>query len=250
MKYTLKNISGDAGEHLVAAKIIKLFGYPCRLFGIDIGIDAEIEIIDENLKSTGEFLKCQVKTRTDLVMHVYVDGNHIEYWNKMNIPVIIFLVHLETEQIFWHCVDDITKYRKTDSSYVIEFDAKDMLEKSNKQSFRNLSYYPTIRHIEKIYDEAFDQVTEDINIRKEEYDLMNLEDFVLHVNKIVHDFKKVDKLIRKNDVLENVKKRYLKKLEVIANYIDDVNEEKHQAILDHGDDFFQAQESENWDWDD
>lgn len=250
MKYTLQNINGDAGEHLLAAKVIKLFGYPCRLIGIDIGLDAEIEIIDDNLKSTGEFLKCQIKTRMDNLLYVYVDGEHIGYWNKINIPVIIFLVQLETEQIYWHCIDDITKYRKTKLKYVVEFNQENVLERSNKENFRNLSYYPIIRELEKIYDDAYCQVVEDEIIRKEEYDLINLEDFVLHINKIIFDFKKAEKLLYKYKALESVKIKYRKKIEIIKKYINEVNSEKEQAMLDHGYDYFQAQESENWNWDD
>ena len=59
MKYSKTNIIGDAGEHLLVARIIKLFGYPCRLNSIDIGIDAEIELIDTNYKSTGKFINRQ-----------------------------------------------------------------------------------------------------------------------------------------------------------------------------------------------
>ncbi len=100
MKYTYENIIGDAGEHLVAAKIIKLFGFPCRLISIDLGIDAEIEIINENAKSTGEFLKCQIKTTQTNNNFVYIQERHLIYWNSINIPVIVFLVHLRYQRYF------------------------------------------------------------------------------------------------------------------------------------------------------
>ena len=87
----------------------------------------EIEIIDDNFKSTGEFLKCQVKTTTSDKFYLYVEEKHIEYWNKINMPVIIFLVHLDTENIYWHCVDNIENYTKGKTDYVINFDKADIL---------------------------------------------------------------------------------------------------------------------------
>lgn len=136
MKYYLSNIIGDAGEHLFASRIIKLFHFPCRLINIDIGIDAEIEIIDDNFKSTGVFLKCQVKTTTSDKFYIYVEEGHLEYWNKINVPVIVFLVHLDTEKIYWHCIDDIEKYTKGKTDYVINFDKTDILKKRIKKDLK------------------------------------------------------------------------------------------------------------------
>ncbi|MGQ5675295.1 DUF4365 domain-containing protein, partial [Lacticaseibacillus paracasei] len=61
MEYPKKSVNGDAGEYLVAYTITKLFGWPCRLFGVDIGVDAELEILDDEARSTGDVIKIQVK---------------------------------------------------------------------------------------------------------------------------------------------------------------------------------------------
>ena len=250
MKYNLSNIIGDAGEHLFAARIIKLFSFPCRLINIDIGIDAEIEIIDDNFKSTGEFLKCQVKTTTSDKFYLYVEEKHIEYWNKINIPVIIFLVHLDTEKIYWHCVDNIEKYTKGKTDYVINFDKADILKKSNKEKFKDLAYFHLINQIKKIYDESYNIALEDTTqyLDTNNYDLTTFEEFVYHANKIKYDLKKVKKLILKNKSLEKVRHDYYDKLEIIDDYLERIEEEKEQILIDYGYDFYDHVSSENWDW--
>ena len=44
MKYPLGTANGDAGEFFAAYKIAKELGWPCRLFDIDIGIDAQVSV--------------------------------------------------------------------------------------------------------------------------------------------------------------------------------------------------------------
>lgn len=46
-KYTAKNISGDAGAYLIAYTATHRLGWPCRILGIDIGVDAELEVLDQ-----------------------------------------------------------------------------------------------------------------------------------------------------------------------------------------------------------
>src|SRR5690242_4709435 len=62
MKYSGKTASGDAGEFFFAYQVASVLGWPCRLFDIDIGIDAQVEVLDEDGKSAGNFVAFQVKT--------------------------------------------------------------------------------------------------------------------------------------------------------------------------------------------
>ncbi len=250
MKYNLSNIIGDAGEHLFASRIIKLFGFPCRLINIDIGLDAEIEIIDDNFKSTGEFLKCQVKTTKSDKFYLYVEEKHIEYWNKINIPVIIFLVHIDTEKIYWHCVDSIDKYKKGKSEYVITFEKTDILKKSNKERFKDLAYYHIINEIKKIYEESYSIALDDTTqyLDTDNYDITTFEEFVYHANKIQYDLKKVKRLVLKNKSLEKVAKEYSDQLDFIDEYLERIEEEKEGILIEFGNDYYDHLNSENWDW--
>lgn len=251
MKYDISNILGDAGEHLVAAKIIKLFGYPFRLTNIDIGIDAEIELIDINNKSTGQFIKCQIKTTTLGNNYLYIDGKHISYWNTMNIPVVIFLVHIDNEQIYWHCVENINNYKKLKSGYKISFDPSEILKKSNKERFDEIAIFPLKGQIANIYDECFSIVKKDNTefLDNGNYDIVTFEEFVYNSNKIRYKLKRVDRLIRKNRALDKVRIRYFKEIEIIDEYLNRIDEEKSQILMDSGDNYFDHLDSENFDWD-
>ena len=65
MKYIKKSLVGDMGEHFFIYKIMEMFRWPCRLYGIDLGIDAEIEILDNENRTTGRIIKVQIKRAID-----------------------------------------------------------------------------------------------------------------------------------------------------------------------------------------
>ena len=60
MKYPEKAANGDAGEFFFAYKVASVLKWPCRLLDIDIGIDAQVEILNEDGTSTGRFVAFQV----------------------------------------------------------------------------------------------------------------------------------------------------------------------------------------------
>jgi len=51
MKYTKSAANGHAGEFFFAYKVARVLGWPCRLFDIDIGIDAQVEVLDHERAS-------------------------------------------------------------------------------------------------------------------------------------------------------------------------------------------------------
>lgn len=241
MKYEKANIIGDAGEYLLASRIIKLFGYPCRLYSIDIGIDAEIELIDCNYKSTGKFVKCQIKTTVDSSKtSLFIDKKHIKYWNSIDIPVVVFLVHLETEEIFWHCVDDVDSYKESTSGFKIEFNTNNTLKKENKEKFDEIALFPLIQQIRKIYEDAYEKVISDKSefLDESNYDLTTAEFFVRNFFEIKFNLNKVEKLIHNNPPLQKIKQTFSKQLSLIYAYIRDVEEIVETIELDYGNDYF------------
>lgn len=250
MKYSKTNIIGDAGEHLLVARVIKLFGYPCRLNSIDIGIDAEIELIDSNYKSTGKFIKCQVKTTTDSgKTSLFLEEKHISYWNSIDIPVVVFLVHLDTEEIFWHCIDDISVYTKSESGYKVDFDSAQILKKENKEQFDEIALFPLVQQIQKIYRDAYTKASSD----KEEFldsgnhDLTTAEFFVRNFYEIRANLNKVEKLISKNPTLSKLKHKYSKEIGIIFSYLMEVEEIMNVIKEDHGYEYFSFLENEDFD---
>ncbi|RAR67099.1 uncharacterized protein DUF4365 [Paraburkholderia unamae] len=120
MYYTTKNANGDAGEYFFAYKIANELKWPCRLTGVDIGIDAQIEVMIDNDAdpigkiSTGQFIAFQIKaTSQEEKDCIYVDPKHIKYWKDLEIPVYVVLVDLSKPEMYVHYVDPARTYRHT-----------------------------------------------------------------------------------------------------------------------------------------
>lgn len=199
MKYNKSNITGDAGEHLVCYKIIKYFGFPCRKIGIDLGIDVEIEIINSELCSTGEFIKCQVKTTSSNSMNLTLTKKHLTCWKSIQLPVIVFLVHLKEERIYWKYLDPYEINLDAAESRTITFIAKDELISNQKAFFSSIPLFPTISTIKQLYKECFkfSEVTSDI-LNGENWDITTFESIVYDSHRIIEKLEEIQRLITRN----------------------------------------------------
>jgi hypothetical protein len=111
VKYGKQNATGDAGEYYFAYTVARKLRWPCRLLDIDLGVDAQIEALDINGQSTGNFIAVQVKSTEDkALMSLYISLRHVEYWQGMETPVLIALVNLATNKIFLHQINKSNIY--------------------------------------------------------------------------------------------------------------------------------------------
>lgn len=125
MKYTSNTAIGDAGEYFFAYQISHVLGWPCRLFDIDIGIDAQVEILDEDRNSTGRFVAFQIKTSADEEpqSYWYVKEKQLSYWRDMDTPVFIVSISLKTQTMYLHQIKKKFPYHKTEGDLIrINFD--------------------------------------------------------------------------------------------------------------------------------
>lgn len=85
------NLIGLAGEYLVGAVVAQKLGWPYRMQPIaDIGIDGEVEALDDGGRTTGRLLKVQVKAAVRSTRRTrYVQRDHFEYWQELAVPVIV-----------------------------------------------------------------------------------------------------------------------------------------------------------------
>lgn len=105
MKYPLSTAYGDAGEFFFAFQIANILKWPCRLFDIDIGIDAQVEILNEDRTSTGRFVAFQVKATSSEEQDCrYVSKRQLAYWRELDLPVFVVLVNLSKPAMFLHRV--------------------------------------------------------------------------------------------------------------------------------------------------
>lgn len=161
MEYPKKSVNGDAGEYLVAYTITKLFGWPCRLFGVDIGVDAELEILDDEARSTGDVIKIQIKAFDKISSaeskDIYVDDRHINYWKRFCLPVIICCVDLATQKIYWKQILATEAYQSGGESRKISIDlAKDNLSSVSKEALRSLATPEASKQIEPLFQRLRD----------------------------------------------------------------------------------------------
>ena len=199
MKYNKSNITGDAGEHLVCYKIIKYFGFPCRKMGIDLGIDVEIEIINSDLNSTGEFIKCQVKTTESNSMNLTLQKKHLNYWKSIQLPVLLFLVHLNEERIYWEYLDPYDIELNNAESKTITFLEENELTSNKKALFSSIPLYPTISKIKQLYNKCF-EFSEDTNdiLNGEDWDITTFDSIVYDANIIIEELEEIQRLITRN----------------------------------------------------
>jgi len=140
MKYPRKAANGHAGEFFFAYKVASVLGWPCRLFNIDIGIDAQVEVLDRARASTGKFVAFQIKTTTaeGLRDKTYVDERHLIYWRSLETPVFIVLVVLSQKAMYLQQIEKLRDYHKTANGQVrIDFDLnRDRFKKSSRTLIR------------------------------------------------------------------------------------------------------------------
>ncbi|WP_019101863.1 DUF4365 domain-containing protein [Chromobacterium haemolyticum] len=124
MKYSIGTANGDAGEFFFAYQVASVLKWPCRLFDIDIGIDAQVEIINADRISTGRFVAFQIKaTSGDEQDCRYVSMRQLNYWRELELPVFVVLVDLSNEVMYLHRVTIDREYSPTKKGLVrIDFD--------------------------------------------------------------------------------------------------------------------------------
>lgn len=145
MHYSGNQLTGDIGELIVKKEFAKLFKWPYRRQEVDLGIDAEFEILLEGNLASGKIVKVQVKATEepfkDGINTIYPAHEHVEYWKNFSVPVILCAVSTSTEEILWKVIDPDGNY-KTPKGAKVEFDrAADKLDINAKPKFEKIAVY-------------------------------------------------------------------------------------------------------------
>lgn len=149
MEFAKNSAKGKAGENYFAYWILRNFGWPCRLLDIDIGIDAQIEVLNENNRPTGNCLPVQIKTTNSEELKLQIDTDHLNQWSQMNESVLLVLIVFKIAEpnIYYkeiQCediqskLDDANLYNH--DSKVIWFTTKDLLTEDLKSKITSISY--------------------------------------------------------------------------------------------------------------
>ena len=103
----------------------------------DCGIDAHIELMDDNC-ATGKLIAAQIKSGESYFKNencneivYYIDDKHINYWKSNVLPVIIILYNPKTEECIWEYFGRIKDKNKIciNKTHIFDESAKDELIK-------------------------------------------------------------------------------------------------------------------------
>jgi hypothetical protein len=230
IKYKETSATGNAGEYYFAYWISKYFQWPCRLLDIDLGIDAQIEILDKNNHTSGNFLAIQIKTTETTKENVSIELKNLEYWKTMDDIVILVSITLNPKPlIYWKVINDenIEKYildaKSNDSNTTtIEFNNKNLLDKECKNIFALLPYKGSISqinlNIEHILDTCeiinsmlWNEDNQDYSWHNN-FDLDAFETVMIKFDYVANEFENFEKIINKysniKTVLDNIDEVY------------------------------------------
>jgi hypothetical protein len=153
MKYTDDKATGDAGEYFFAYRVSDLLQWPCRLLDIDIGIDAQIEVLDENRQSMGQFIAVQVKATRDKDKNsISVEKKHIKYWESLDTPVVLVFVNLSNKKVYARPFEDFQ------GGQTLHFSIEHEVTVKMKEKFRLLAYSKTIQETKVKLDEIKEEI--------------------------------------------------------------------------------------------
>ncbi|HEI8571862.1 DUF4365 domain-containing protein [Morganella morganii] len=145
-KYKSTGVTGRAGELYFAYWIVRYFNWPCRLLDIDVGIDAQVEIFEDEI-STGDFFAVQIKSTVGNTPDIQIDLSDFMYWQQLETQVVLVSIvmadsHNEPE-MFWkpfskECLDEIVQEitSKEHQSKKITFTDSDKLCVESKNTWR------------------------------------------------------------------------------------------------------------------
>jgi hypothetical protein len=137
------------GVYAVAAMIEKELGWIFREQPTsDHGIDAQVEVVGSRSDVTGRLIALQIKSGKSYFQEsveggfVYRgDSNHLNYWARHSLPVIVVLHNPTTEAIYWQVVTPET-IERTKNAWKMTVPTAQTLDKSAAAQLQYLADIP------------------------------------------------------------------------------------------------------------
>jgi|APSaa5957512622_1039677.scaffolds.fasta_scaffold12069_2 hypothetical protein len=139
-------------DRLGVSSIEKFFSYYGWLFREqylhDYGIDAHVEIVDDDGKPTGSLIAIQVKSgpshfseSTESSFIFRSENRHVKYWMKHSLPVIVALYDINEDKIYWESVSEESLIN-TGKGWKIEIPKNKFLSEESLSELCNLTQPP------------------------------------------------------------------------------------------------------------
>lgn len=106
---------------------------------VDIGIDGQIELVDESGRAIGRLLAAQVKSGQSYFhdggdeWRFYSDARHRFYWERFPLPVLLFLHSTEEEATYWVDARQALRSRTESASGVIGIPKRNRLQTTTRE---------------------------------------------------------------------------------------------------------------------
>src|SRR5437764_15391193 len=113
----MRGVSTDqterVGVHAVSYRLAQLGWFPKEAARPDYGVDLFVETSTASGRPSGRLLAVQVKSGSSYITAggggtLYIDQEHVDYWNGYSVPVVIVLYDPEAETAYWQLVSEDT----------------------------------------------------------------------------------------------------------------------------------------------
>jgi hypothetical protein len=149
MKREETDNTGRVGIHAVGLAIEKTLSWIFREYPMsDHGIDAHIEIVDQRRDATGRLIALQIKSGTSYFKEKVQDGyvfrgdtNHLNYWMRHSLPVIVVLHNPTLELSYWQVVHQQT-IERTEKGWKMTIPTSQTLDASAREKLSSIADIP------------------------------------------------------------------------------------------------------------
>ncbi|EGV4396861.1 DUF4365 domain-containing protein [Salmonella enterica subsp. enterica serovar Newport] len=184
-KYKKNGATGKAGEYYFAYWMVRNFKWPCRLLDIDVGIDAQVEIFEDEI-STGDFFAVQIKSTVESDPDMSIDLSDFMYWQQLESQVILVRILMGDNHsepvMYWKSfskeyLDEIVMEMGTTGfqSKKVLFSESDKLTSESKDSWKEAILSDTDKRLIRVARSLLKSLKEhDLdNFVEEDYNLQN-----------------------------------------------------------------------------
>lgn len=230
-------VTGKAGEFYFAYWIVRNFQWPCRILDIDVGIDAQVEVFEDEI-STGSFFAVQIKSTIGFDPKIQIDLADFEYWlqieNNVILASVTFNQNTQEPDIYWKFfshdeLNQIIKHAKSNgyNTKLITFSPNQKLEPESKEAWLSTFYSELDKELIRIAEELINGMEEHFLFQEDcnelEKDLISFNNEIEEINNLFLSYEQL-----KDAVL------YDRRLKIRAKLIvDAINkfEEHEEALL-------------------
>lgn len=147
------------GVSAVQSIVYKDLGWSFREQTVDdFGIDAEIEVADQN-RLTGKVIAAQIKSGNSYFISATEEGvifrfdeKHKKYWLKHVLPVIVLLYHPHSKECIWEVINEFTVKKVSDKRYKIVIPKENQFGAPTKAKLLIMAYSRNIEDLAEDID--------------------------------------------------------------------------------------------------